>query len=245
MTTNVLDRRNQRVTSDSRWSIRKDDEVFFIDDSKLEKIVDLAATAMVCAGNAALIVEWRKWFKSLMTGPMPPTWIELPNGSDTIYVTIIRKEGFETLFTRGEYDACEEDAKFAGSGGKFALPCYVENRCSTRCIQTASQFDECTGGDVKFVDFDDALSNLSYQDTTVDDVIADLRTRGKVMNIRTRKEAALADLPDGYFDSAVGASALALSAPIGHAAQPWTEEEKNELAKAMEVVRQLEAAANA
>ncbi len=245
MTTNVLDKRNSRVASDSRWSIQKGDELFYVDDTIFEKIVDRGQIVMICAGNAHLIRVWRDWFSNALTLPYPPTLVQLGNGKfDTIHLTIVVKEGFQTFFTRGEYANHGDDARFAGSGRNHANNCYSQHGCSDRCIATASMFDPCTGGRVNYVNFRDGATNLNYVDMSVDELYQKLKTDGNVMNIRTKSQTKLSDLPADYLDNATASGAFALSAPTGVPAQEWTEQEHDELTKAIQRIHQLEAAAN-
>lgn len=244
MTTNVLDRRNLRVTSDSRWSITKGEEIFFVDDTGFEKIVDRGSAVMICAGNAHLIEVWRRWFAGPMEEPKPPTSVLLGDGTfDTIHLTLVAKEGFQQFFTRGEYAEHGTDARFAGSGRIVARNCYSQNGCSDRCVGTASQFDPCTGGQVLFVNFSDGAKNLNYVDMSVSDLFNKLKTDGSVMNIRTKGQSKLSDLPADYLDNAVASGAYALSAPTGVPAQEWTAEEHDQLAQAIQRIRALEAEA--
>ena len=162
MTTNVLDRRNSMVTSDSRWSVVRDGVLYFVDDTGFDKIEDRPAGVMVCAGNASLIEHWRTWFIAGDYSVIPPTEITFPDGRfDAIYVTIVTKPVFTIAFSSGLYHTYQDDAHFCGSGAEFAKDCYSVNGCAHRCIETAKGGDPQTGGEVMYYDFNTRNSNLN------------------------------------------------------------------------------------
>ena len=245
MTTNVLDRRNSKVTSDSRWSIATPDFLYFVDDTGFDKIEDRPSAVMVCAGNALLIELWRTWFIAGDYSVLPPTEIQFPNGAiDAIYVTIVSKPDFTIDFTRGLYDSFQDDARFCGTGAQFAKDCYSVNGCAVRCVETAKGIDPQTGGETKFYDFKTFQSNLSAAPMSLAELQDELFNRGMVMNMKTRTVTPMGPMDTDALKQALGAGNVSLCAPTGQAPRAWSDREKADAKAALQRIVEREKAAN-
>lgn len=245
MTTNVLDKRNNMVTSDSRWSIVSNPFLYFVDDTGFDKIEDRASAVMVCAGNASLIEQWRTWFIKGDFSVLPPTEIQFSNGSfDAIYVTIVSKPDFTVDFTSGLYHAFQDDAHFCGSGAIHAKDCYSINGCAHRCIETAKAGDPQTGGEIKYYDFNTFESNLSAAPMSLAELQDELFNRGMVMDLKTRNISPMSPMDKDALKQALGAGTVSLCAPTGQAPRAWTDREKEDAKEALKRIVQREQAAN-
>lgn len=249
MTTNVLDRRFRKVTSDSRWSVSFEDQgvkyIWFADDTGFDKIAERPHAVMICAGDAKLIEEWKTWFSSpVPSNELPPTdRSELDGSFHEIYITIIQKPSFTVLFYSGDYDHHGDvptfegaDASFTGSGGGFAKACYAANGCSLKCVESAGQQDPATGGEVKFVDFESGSSNLNTVSTTIQSIRDKLSTEGTVMNMTTKATEQISNLHRTELAKALAADKVSIAAPTGRPPRTWTVQEK---LKVSEVMRQI------
>ena len=241
MTTNVLDRRNSKVTSDSRWSVVGDGVLYFVDDTGFDKIEDRPFGVMVCAGNAALIEHWRTWFINGDYSVTPPTEITFPNGRfDAIYVTIVTKPVFTIAFSSGLYHTYQEDANFCGSGAEFAKDCYSVNGCAHRCIETAKAGDPQTGGEVLYYDFNTAQSNLNANPMSLDELNGVLLDRGMAMDLKTQAIRKMTEVEKDALRGALNAGTASLCAPTGQAPRAWTDREKADAKEALRRIVELE-----
>lgn len=249
MTTNVLDRRFSRVTSDSRWSVMVDvrDQKFiwYADDTGFDKIAERQNAVMVCAGDAKLIEAWKAWFSEpLPSNDLPPTdRIELDGSFHELYVAIVEKPSFTVLFYSGDYDHVggsgnfeDADASFTGSGGGFAKCCYTVNACSLKCVATAAESDPATGGEVKFVDVAQGTSNVGAELKTIQAIRDKLVTEGTLMNMTTKAKEQISGLTKTELTEALAANKVSIAAPTGRAPRAWTMEEK---LKVSEVMRRI------
>ncbi|WP_099473372.1 hypothetical protein [Stenotrophomonas maltophilia] len=246
MTTNVLDFKAKRITSDSRWSLMIDKYFCYVDDSGFDKIANRTGAAMICAGDARLIDQWKQWFqKGDPDADLPDTYRTLANGQvSDVCISIIEKPIFTVDCKSGSYHAYENFASFCGSGGTAALSCYASNGCSFRCVETASKHDIQTGGSVKFVEIDTQKHNLGPANTTYADLEESFLKRGKIMNLVTGEFANVQPIDEGVLRQALSAGTVALTAPTGHAPRAWTEEEKQAARDAMRRIIAREQASN-
>lgn len=248
MTTNVLDRRNKIVASDSRWSSHPPafpDLMVYVDDTGFDKIVDRPSAVMMCAGSMNLIALWKSWFAA-GTGPMPPS--ELLDGTvrHEICVAVVRKRDFGLRFSAGTYENFEDAAEFCGTGAIFAKDCYSVNGCAMTAVTTASRHDPMTGGEVKFVDTKVPFkSNVLNPSTTVEQVEAQLATKGFVMEKSSGNVFSIATGHLVHQQALSAAIASGLSAPTGQKLRSWTEREREDLQKVMNEILEDEAASNA
>lgn len=242
MTTNVLDGRNRRVSSDSRWSIQLPNELVFVDNTGFDKIAERTRAVMICAGDAKLIDQWKVWFvQPTPSNEVPPTdRAELDGSFHEIYVTIIVKPTYEVLFSSGDYIKYLEDAAFAGSGRGFARDCYAVNGCSIKCVETASSHDPKTGGETKYVDFTSGTSNLHQQIVTFQELEASFLQKGMVMNMATKEIRSINGTGSSELAEAITKEKVNISAPTGHPPRTWTLQEKLDVSSAMRRVVELE-----
>lgn len=248
MTTNVLDKRNNRVTSDSRWSVEDRDRgiVYFVDDTGFDKISERPTAVMVCAGSAKLIDLWKLWFAApdLLGLPASEEFDQHGNLVAEIAVTIISKPGFDIEFSRGWYQQHEDAAYFCGTGGVAAKDCYSINGCSNRCVESAKASDPCTGGEVKFYELDTFNHNLSNPQSTLLEMQTQLIDRGYAMNRATKETMPINPLTQEEFRQQLANGKLTISAPSGVPNRKWTERERHDAQEAMRKIVDREKAAN-
>ena len=234
------------MTSDSRWSVHYEGNLYFVDDTGFDKIEDRSVAVMICAGNAGLIEQWRNWFVDDNCVTIPETEFHLPDGTveQAVYVTIIGKPDFAVLFSSGLYSAFQSDALFCGSGAEYAKDCYSVNGCSLRCIESAKVGDPQTGGEIKFVEFDISNNNLSVPQMTLQELEDELFNRGKVMTIQTRDIASMNDMDREKLKKALSAGTVSMSAPTGQAPRAWTDREKLDVLEIKKKIVEKERAAS-
>ncbi|MDR7068159.1 hypothetical protein J2X02_000976 [Pseudoxanthomonas japonensis] len=247
MTTNVLDHHNRKVTSDSRWSITAGRQLIFVDNSGFEKIAERPLAVMICAGDAKLIDEWKRWFTTpIPANELPPTdRIELDGSFHEIYVTIIKKPEYAVVFSSGDYKQLEHRASFTGSGADFAMACYAINGCSEKCVDSASAQDPRTGGDVKYVDFQTMTSNVNGPYVSMQELEQMFSDRGTVMDLDTKQTSPISAMNKTEIAKALEAGRASIAAPTGRAPRAWTMEEKVAVSDAMRAIVEQEKAANA
>jgi len=247
MTTNVLDRRNARIASDSRWSVDSVNFVYFVDDTGFDKIAERSSAVMICAGNSGLIDQWKTWFCSPNPSYVaPPSQLIDLMGTVVaeIAVTILTKPGFQVEFSRGSYEHFEDHAYFCGTGGVPARDCYSVNGCSFKCVETAKNHDPCTGGEVKYYELHSFNNNLSSPKATLDQMLHQLVDRGFAMNKSTREITPMDPLTQEEFRKQLANGTLSVSAPTGSPLRAWTERERHDVQEAMRRIVERETPAN-
>lgn len=245
MTTNVMDKKNNRVTSDTRWSLESvEGYVVYLDDTGFSKIAYDDHSVMICAGNARLIAAWKNWYASDVTVPQPPTKLVFPDGTEhVILMSLILKDGFRTRFSSGYSEEYRDDAKFSGTGSEAAKDCYSINGCSTKCVESAKNQDPFTGGEVQYVNFSTNETNVGPDTVTLEQMIDQLQPRGFAMDKKTKIVVPISQLPVNAFAKTVGNALEQLSAPTGLPPRDWTDRERHDAEVAMQEIRDLRKAA--
>ncbi|MBA0416182.1 hypothetical protein D7Y48_05525 [Stenotrophomonas maltophilia] len=216
----------------------------FLDDTGFDKIVDRPSAVMMCAGSMKLIALWKTWFVA-GTGPMPVSEFYEGSFKHEICVAVVRKRDFGLRFSAGTYENFEDAAEFCGTGAIYAKDCYSVNGCAKTAVLTASRHDPMTGGEVKFVDTKVPFSsNVMNPSTTVEEVEAQLATKGFVMEKSTGNVFSIATGQQVHQQAMSAAIAAGLSAPTGQKLRSWTEREREDLQKVMNEILEDEAAAN-
>lgn len=243
MTTNVLDKRNCKVTSDSRWSFFYGLDLVYVDDTGFDKIADRPSAVMVCAGDAKLIDAWKEWFtQPVPSNEVPPTdRIELDGSFHELYVAIVKKTTSEILFSRGDYLNHLDHASFTGTGGQYAMGCYAVNGCSIRCVETAAAHDPQTGGQIKYVDFANQASNLHPSKVRFSELEGILKKKGMVMNTVNKQTRPISGALATEIAQALAKEQVSISAPTGHPPRTWTMQEKIDVSSAMRKIVEAEA----
>ena len=249
MTTNVLDRKCGRITSDSRWSINDGGSayVYYVDDTGFDKIVERASAVMICAGDAKLIDAWKNWFTDPNPSYLAPqSQVIGLNGNviAEVAVTIISKPHFGIEFSRGNYESFEDAAHFCGTGGLAAKDCYSINGCSLRCVDSAKELDLCTGGEVKFYDIATFNNNLSNPKATLRSMYDQLVGRGLAVNKQTKEVIPMDPLKQDELRQALANGTLSVSAPTGTPLRAWTDREIHDVQETMKRIVEREKAAN-
>lgn len=237
MTTNVLDIQNKMMTSDSRWSNTTSRAIFYIDNTDFDKMCVNGNCAFMFAGDGNLIQEWKDWVfdTNRDVSKFPDVEREYPNGKKfSISLCGIIISSGKICVERGLMEF--ENAKFAGTGGVYALQCWTKNRCAKKAIETASSWDSLSGGRVAYANLEDGSHNTK-NNCTVFDVSNDLRIRGFKMNKDTKEIISMRDVaandPDVielWGDSNASNLKAVVNAPCESMYIPWTEQEKLDLA---------------
>lgn len=229
MTTNVFDGDACELASDSRWSIKLPHAIVYVDDTGFDKLIIAQGAASMFAGNSEVIGEWKKWIADPQREDVPPD-------PDDMTVCVVDVETGKIVVELGQAQA-EGGSRFAGSGGQWALPCWLQNRNARKAVETAKLADICSGGAVKFLEAKTGAHNLSL----IDDVAhlrQELQKRGMVMYLSNLNQAV--PLSEASNDAAVqeavekiAAGQAVLTAPCPSINRQWTSEEKQDLFKVM------------
>jgi len=246
MTTNVICRTKKVLASDSRWStdplVDYPTCIAFVDDTGFDKLAVSKLYAMVFAGDGELIARWKAWFlaPTLNFMNLPPVHRLIPNTNklNSIVISLVKNATAEVTFASGDFMAHREAARFAGSGAQFAKVCYAAHECARKAIETAGQSDPATGGETKFVELDTGKNNLSLMQSTLFDMKNALEQRGYIMDIGTKKVTPINEWQPnaGGTRQAIANAVASVSAPTGLPTRCWTDEEQNELRRALQQV---------
>lgn len=236
MTTNVLDLQSDIATSDSRWSITWPDAVIYVDDTGFDKIFEHNRYLFVFAGTSNLIQIWKNHISDPATTGIPPTDA---NGM-SIAVTITDLDSGTVLFEHRQA-AVYESVRFAGSGAAYAEQSWFGNFCAKSAVETASEFDICTGGDVKYYAFN-GEHNVDLS-TTIQSIPNAIQTKGMIMyrkqlgNPVPVSVAAQNDSRIGTLIDNLTTGKESMCAPFPNMHQPMACAEKRALEKALTKVK--------
>ncbi|MBF8726136.1 hypothetical protein [Pseudomonas putida] len=237
------------LTSDSRWSIESFDEksnlVAYVDDTGFDKLAVSPQFAMVFAGNARLIEEWKAWFAApvLALANRPATMINLAGGKQaSVTIGLVEKSTGEMRFSAGMFMSHREKARFSGSGAQYAKDCYAVNGCGMKAVNSAAVKDHFTGGETKYIQLRTGSMNLSILPGSKQDMINAMQQRGFVMDTNTKTVTAMSDWksPTADAQKAISAGIDTLSAPTGLPPHQWTVQEENDLDQALLYIAQAE-----
>lgn len=250
MTTNVICKDQNLLTSDSRWSIEGFDGqphlIAYVDDTGFDKLAVSPQFAMVFAGNAELIERWKAWFAApkLDLINRPPAMAHVNNGTSPVSVTIglVEKATGDMIFSAGMFMSHREVARFSGSGAQFAKDCYAVNGCGMRAVTSAATKDHFTGGETKYIQLNKGSMNLSVLPGSKQEMINALQQRGFVMDTNTKTVTAMSDWksPTSDAQKAISAGIETLSAPTGLPPHQWTIQEEQDLEKALRYIAEKE-----
>lgn len=236
MTTNVFDRVNGMLATDSRWSQQQGRWLVYVDDANCHKIEVAANTAFMFAGRGYLIQQWKDWIRA---GADPHG---IP-GFDGLCICAVSIDTQELKICEG-LSIVREDAAFGGSGAKFACPCWETNRDTPKSVETAKALDPATGGETKFFKLPTREHNLSLgpgKESTIADVDRAILTRGIVMDIGNMGSAVpfrLSELAASNDEvrelkAKIEAGELSADAPSDAMYSQWTDEQKLRVTQAL------------
>lgn len=241
MTTTVHDKNAEIITSDSRWSADiNDSEVLYIDTSKFEKMVEQQHFALVMAGDAQLIHNWKVWAKGDITNETPDvTRVDEDGIECLVSICMIFKPSI-VLFDVDIATEVTPHARFSGSGRALAKDCWEQNKCARKAVESAVNGDVYTGGSVKYVELSTPDNNLSDDSTTLTELHELMFNEGSVMNTKTKEIVKMKnytskeEIAKGIQDGKIVASA-----PTGSDESPWNESQERALGDAVDVLRAL------
>lgn len=158
MTTNVYDRESGFLTSDSRWSFRTGFGVLYVDDTGFDKIEEARGNAFLFAGDSHVIQLWKDWLRA---DPISAAGRPTQEG---IAVLIAQTATRALIYHYGQDIMWEANGdwtqSFAGSGAMYAAPCWTQNKCAHRAVDSAKTHDQFSGGEVKFFELSSGSHNL-------------------------------------------------------------------------------------
>lgn len=151
MTTTVYDAKDGIVACDSRWSIPGDFGVLYVDEAPFYKLGVYGRYAFVFAGRAPVIASWKQYLSLAEQGVL----VQTPT-----------LEGIAVLVAEMEtgllVDSYQQDIMwpspdkpigvFAGTGSTHAASCWIANKRAVQAVETAKNFDICTGGQTRFIE---------------------------------------------------------------------------------------------
>ena len=241
MTTNVLDLRNGIATSDSRWSTDSGNFFFYVDNTGFDKIVSKGPFAFVFAGDSGLIQEWKDWASNLPDNS--EVWPDEDRFGKSVAVTVTNMKTGHVLFERKQ-DFSTHEAKFAGTGSIHAYACWQRNFDAIRAVRSATYMDMCSGGDVKYLNFDGAtnVENCTRIDRLTEILFETgrfMRTDGHPQSYPIKDYSSVdPELSKALSDVVSGKQSLI--APCDAMYSPWTSDEKRMFSRAIsKVVQEL------
>lgn len=258
MTTTVCDLVNKIVTADTRWSCGSQGELklsdgkyylVYCDDTGFDKISVVGKTALVTAGNGALIAAWKEWWSgSAEYQNRPETEF---NGQNVVNLAILDLEKNEVIFDAGQKQAlfCTQTNKIqaftSGSGGSHAASHLLREGCAKKAVGYAAQYDYCTGNIVSYACYKTDQNNLNVQVNDYNVIVDGITKRGFMMALDMNKpsdtgcEIAKHPLADEVKALFTTGKAVA-SAPVpGLGNYKWTEETESKFENAMKRVHEL------
>lgn len=144
---------NDCAATDSRWTIEvkgKGGNVLgniILDNTGFEKIELCNKKALLFAGSAPLINDWKKYFFKEINDQPP---ICLGEEMSAAWAVIDFSGG---IISSRHHTAISDDASyyFIGTGGGFAYECWKDNRCIITSVNTAKSKDTASGGENRFI----------------------------------------------------------------------------------------------
>lgn len=235
------DKNSLTITSDSRWSVELDTEhLLYIDNTDFEKMVELEFFALVMAGDALLIEQWKNWAKGDILKKRPDV-VRIGENQNKHYISVcLIKKPSIVLFDSQVATIVLPHARFSGSGREYAKECWEKNQCAKIAINSAKASDIFTGGTVKYVDLSSSANNLSSDSATIQDLNNMLFSVGVVMNRDTSTITPVQEYSNkDEIAKGLESGALVASAPTGDIQSPWNESQEQSLDEAIETLRKL------
>jgi len=108
------------LATDSRWSVYLGSEklFYFVDDTGFDKMAARHFGAIICAGDALLIQDWRDWFLTpiLNLNKLPAVERVNPNGdTESIVISLVYRQETKVAYSFGWYLDHGDEAKFSAS----------------------------------------------------------------------------------------------------------------------------------
>lgn len=242
MTTNVYDENQGVMASDSRWSMERGDYILYIDDAEFDKIESVNNAVVMFAGHGIRIHEWKQWLRS---NPSDDSNQPAVKGVCICIADLDTKQ----MQPFGKENFRHEGGYFAGSGAIHALTCWTADRNAKKAVVTAIEYDQYSGGDVKYFDFNDRSNNLTASSvhgiSDIDGLNEAILKKGhmmkKDMNVNSipfpKAENAsflIKNHPDfEQIQNEVASGQLSASAPWDGMDKDWTDGEKADLKVAL------------
>ncbi|KGA34262.1 hypothetical protein KU74_12375 [Pectobacterium brasiliense] len=256
MTTTVYDRVNKLIATDSRWSKKLDDlgylgHIAFVDDTGFGKMVVRDDHVLTLAGNGLLIEHWKQWWGGDLNSPRPPILID---GQEAITLHIVKMSTNTIIFDIGHvlaaYNVDDDgnkviNAVFAGTGSHHAGRIWLDTGCARSAIEAAKIGDICTGGEVRYVDFNSGMKNLECEKHLISDVANALLEKGMIMDTNNplSQPVPITEQEVAHIRELIANGDITPCAPTGGKPVKWDERSISRLDAAIESIRQDEALA--
>jgi hypothetical protein len=134
------------------------------------------------AGVGNKIQEFKDWIRS---NPKDASGMPIEKGMS---VCMVHEASGDVAFQKHQ-DIQADNVLAAGSGSLWAFGCWKDNRCSLQAVRTAITKDNCSGGEVKYVDFHTPESNVmsfaGQAEIHIDAVTKNILQRGIAMKIQS------------------------------------------------------------
>lgn len=239
MTTNIFDGNARVMATDSRWSIEYGSWLFYLDDTGYDKIERCNGMALMFAGDGKKIQQYKNWIRS---NPTDDSMMPEEKGMSVCVVD----ETTGIVDFKQHQDIDSNNVLCAGSGARWAYGCWTANKCSKQAVETAKGKDYCSGGEVKYIDFNSMETNLipyhAEAELTIETISRNIFQRGIPMKIETLPRGTpnlpfpkAADGGDAANDEAiareevgklVAAGTISAIAPCDGMHNDWTPEDK-------------------
>ncbi|AVT58535.1 hypothetical protein H0261_02905 [Pectobacterium versatile] len=256
MTTTVYDRVNKLIATDSRWSRKLDElgylgHIAFVDDTGFGKMVVRDDHVLTLAGNGQLIEHWKQWWSGDLSSPRPPILI---NGQEAITLHIVKMSTNTIIFDIGDVLAAHNvdddgnkviNAVFAGTGSHHAGGVWLKTGCARSAIEAAKIGDICTGGEVRYVDFNSGMKNLECEKHLISDVANALLEKGMIMDTNNplSQPVPITEQEVAHIRKLIANGDITPCAPTGGRTINWDARAISRLDAAIESIRQDEALA--
>lgn len=239
MTTNVFDVQAAIVASDSRWSYTlKDGEIIravvYADDTGFDKMVAGQGTCALFAGRSNLIDAWKEYIKS-----SHKIVLRRPDTEDKFAMCVINSANGSIIFEHGQEHREEKEYRFAGTGATWARNCWLSNHDALRAVDSASNKDKYSGGEIKYfkIKIQDHNLNFSGVYSSINKAITQ---RGRVMYTAydlkevSIQDAAKTDVKVQTLLRDIASGNASAEAPIGQKKVIWTDADNKRLDDSLE-----------
>ncbi|PYD36437.1 hypothetical protein CT690_24185 [Serratia plymuthica] len=253
MTTTVYDRVNRLIATDSRWSRNLDEfgylgHVAYVDDSGFGKMATRDDHVLTLAGNGLLIQHWKEWWAGDLGVPRPPILI---NGEEAISLHIVKISTNSIIFEIGEKLAAQNvdddgnkviNAVFAGSGAIHAGGVWLKTGCARTAIEAAKVGDICTGGNVRYVDFNSGQQDIESEKHLISDVAEALLQKGMIMDTNNplSQPVPITEQEVAHIRQLIANGGITPCAPTGGKAVVWDTKSIARLDAAIDSIRKDE-----
>ncbi|RTF27157.1 hypothetical protein D9B84_00640 [Serratia marcescens] len=254
MTTTVYDKVNRLIVTDSRWSKLLDDvgypgHVAYVDDTGFGKLAVRDDHVLTLAGNGLLIQHWKQWWAGDLSEQRPPILID---GQEAISLHIVKISTNEIIFDIGEKLSAQTvdddgnkviNAVFAGTGAYHAGGVWLKSGCARTALEAAKIGDICTGGQLRYVDFDSGKQDIESEILLISEVAEAFLEKGMIMDTNNplSQPVPITEQEVTHIRQLIANGDITPCAPTGGKPVVWDEKSIARLDHAIESIRRDEA----